>query len=152
VPLGGDLIHSAGNATLEQWRFAIGRFFTGASLTTASFFLDNRVVGDVVRQFLAFDLRRVCRRWIAQVLCNFRDEVPSHSFASRPARDILLVAGIWLVTSRAGIFSFRFFHEPIVLLTAGAFSFCRVCVGGARRVGAIKLSLDAAGIESSAGL
>lgn len=119
VPLGADLIRGAATSSssggLRDWAL-----FTAASLTTASFFLDNRIVAT----WFASSWLLVCaasagdglRRFVTSGTKSFTQ------FCFAIGEGYLLVAGIWLVASRAGISLFGF-HEPIVLLTAVHFHF-----------------------------
>jgi YndJ-like protein len=119
VPLGADLIRGA--ATSPSSRGACDwALFTGASLTTASFFLENRVVAT----WFASSWLLVCAAFAGDGLRRFVTS-GTKSFAQfcfAMGEGYLLVAGIWLVASRAGISLFGF-HEPIVLLTAVHFHF-----------------------------
>ena len=118
VPLGADLVRGAGNAkssALRDWLL-----ITAASLTTISFFLDNRVVAT----WFASSWLLICAAFAGDGLRRFVTS-GTKSFAQfcfATGEGYLLVAGIWLVASRAGISLFGF-HEPIVLLTAVHFHF-----------------------------
>jgi len=91
-----------------------------AALTTVSFFLDNRTAAAwfasawllVCAVFAGDGLRRF---WIAGTK-SFAQ------FCFAVGEGYLLVAGMWLVASRAGV-QLLAFHEPIVLLTAVHFHF-----------------------------
>jgi hypothetical protein len=118
VPLGGDLIRDAvtlkGNA-LRDWVL-----FAAALLTTASFFLDKRTAAAwfagawllVCAAFAGDGLRRL-------VLAGTKSFA---QFCFAAGEGYLLVAGVWLVASRAGV-RLLAFQEPIVLLTAVHFHF-----------------------------
>jgi hypothetical protein len=119
VPLGADLIRGAATSSsssgVRDWAL-----FTAASLTTASFFLDNRVVA----AWFASSWLLICAAFAGDGLRRFVTS-GTKSFAQfcfATGEGYLLVAGIWLVASRAGISLFGF-HEPIVLLTAVHFHF-----------------------------
>jgi YndJ-like protein len=119
VPLGADLIRGAAtppsSSGARDWAL-----FAAASLTTASFFQDNRVVAT----WFASSWLLVCAVFAGDGLRRFVTS-GTKSFAQfcfATGEGYLLVAGIWLVASRAGISLFGF-HEPIVLLTAVHFHF-----------------------------
>ena len=119
VPLGADLIRGVAtppsSGGVRDWAL-----FTAALLTTASFFLDNRVVAT----WFASSWLLICAAFAGDGLRRFVTS-GTKSFAQfcfATGEGYLLVAGIWLVASRAGISLFGF-HEPIVLLTAVHFHF-----------------------------
>ena len=114
VPLGADLIRGAGSSSsmdyVRDWAL-----FSAASLTTASFFLDNRVVAT----WFASSWLLICAAFAGDALRRLATSGTKSftQFCFAIGEEYLLVAGIWLVASRAGISLFGF-HEPIVLLTA----------------------------------
>jgi hypothetical protein len=119
VPLGADLIRGAGSSSamdhVRDWTF-----FTAALLTTVSFFVSNRVAA----AWLASSWLLICAAFAGDALRRLVTS-GTKSFAQfcfAIGEGYLLVAGIWLVASRAGISLFGF-HEPIVLLTAVHFHF-----------------------------
>ena len=118
VPLGADLIRDAGppqSTGLREWVL-----FTAASLTTLSFFLDNRTMAAL----FASSWLLVCAAFAGDGLRRFV-LAGTKSFAQlcfAVGEGYLLVAGVWLVASRAGV-QLLAFHEPIVLLTAVHFHF-----------------------------
>jgi hypothetical protein len=121
VPLGADLVRGAGapgvsvSGAVRDWVL-----FTAALLTTASFFLDNRTVA----AWFASSWLLVCagfagdglRRLVTSGMRSFTQ------FCFAAGEGYLLVAGAWLVASRAG-WQLLAFREPIVLLTAVHFHF-----------------------------
>jgi YndJ-like protein len=118
VPLGADLVRGAGNfksSAVRDWLL-----IAAASLTTVSFFLDNRTAA----AWFASSWLLVCagfagdglRRFLSSGAKSFRQ------FCFAAGEGYLLVAGAWLVASRAGI-QLLAFREPIVLLTAVHFHF-----------------------------
>jgi hypothetical protein len=119
VPLGADLIRGAGSSSamdyVRDWAF-----FTAALLTTVSFFDSNRVAA----AWLSSSWLLICAAFAGDGLRRFVTS-GTKSFAQfcfAIGEGYLLVAGIWLVASRAGISLFSF-HEPVVLLTAVHFHF-----------------------------
>ncbi len=118
VPLGADLVHNAGVSKSSAFRDWV--LFTAALLSTVSFFLDNRIAA----AWFASSWLLVCagfagdgvRRFVKSGTRSF----PQFCFAM--GEGYLLVAGIWLVASRAGL-PLLAFREPIVLLTAVHFHF-----------------------------
>lgn len=119
VPLGADLIRGAAtpasSSGVRDWTL-----FTAALLTTVSFFVSNRVTA----AWLASSWLLICAAFAGDGLRRFVTS-GTKSFAQfcfAMGEGYLLVAGIWLVASRAGISLFGF-HEPIVLLTAVHFHF-----------------------------
>jgi hypothetical protein len=118
VPLGADLIRSAGtskDSALRDWVL-----FAAALLTTVSFFLDNRTAA----AWFASAWLLVCAAFAGDGLRRLA-LVGTKSFAQfcfAAGEGYLLVAGVWLVASRAGV-QFLAFQEPIVLLTAVHFHF-----------------------------
>src|SRR5580704_12953611 len=118
VPLGADLARGAGVPKSSAVRD--GMLFTAASLTTVSFFLDNRTVA----AWFASAWVLVCAGFAGNGLRRFvnagRKSFTQFCFAAGEA--YLLVGGVWLVASRAGLQLWAF-REPIVLLTAVHFHF-----------------------------
>jgi len=118
VPLGADLARGAGVPKSSAVRD--GMLFTAASLTTVSFFLDNRTVA----AWFASAWVLVCAGFAGDGLRRFvnagRKSFTQFCFAAGEA--YLLVGGVWLVASRAGLQLWAF-REPIVLLTAVHFHF-----------------------------
>ena len=119
VPLGADLIRgTTASSAINRVRDWI--FFTAALLTTVSFFVDNRVAA----AWLASSWLLICAAFagdgLRRLVTSGTKSFAQFCFAS--GEGYLLVAGIWLVASRAGISLFGF-HEPIVLLTAVHFHF-----------------------------
>src|SRR5580700_3228177 len=118
VPLGADLIRGAGVSTGHAVRD--GLLFTAASLTTVSFFLGNRTLAT----WFASAWVLVCVGFAGDGLRRFvnagRKSFTQFCFAA--GEGYLLVAGVWLVASRAGL-QLLAFREPIVLLTAVHFHF-----------------------------
>jgi hypothetical protein len=118
VPLGGDLIRDGGpsqSSGLRDWAL-----FAAASLTTFSFFLDNRIAA----AWFASAWLLVCAVFAGDGLRRFV-LAGTKSFTQlcfAVGEGYLLVAGVWLMASRAGA-QFLAFHEPIVLLTAVHFHF-----------------------------
>jgi hypothetical protein len=118
VPLGADLIPSEQapkDNALRDWVL-----FTAASFTTLSFFLDNRTAA----AWFAGAWLLACAAFAGD---GFRRLVlggtkPFAQFCFAAGEGYLLVAGIWLVASRAGV-QLLAFQEPIVLLTAVHFHF-----------------------------
>jgi hypothetical protein len=118
VPLGADLVHGAGASKsngVRDWML-----FTAASLTTVSFFLDNRTAA----AWFASSWLLVCACFAGDGVRRFvisgRSSFTQFCFAA--GEGYLLVAGAWLVASRAGL-QLLAFREPIVLLTAVHFHF-----------------------------
>jgi hypothetical protein len=118
VPLGADLVNGAGASKSNAVRDWI--LFTAASLTTVSFFLDNRTVA----AWFASSWLLVCGCFAGDGVRRFvisgRSSFTQFCFAA--GEGYLLVAGAWLVASRAGL-QLLAFREPIVLLTAVHFHF-----------------------------
>ena len=118
VPLGADLLRSAGtskNSAVRDWAL-----IAAAALTTVSFFLDNRTAA----AWFASAWLLVCAAFAGDGLRRFW-VAGTKSFAQfcfAVGEGYLLVAGMWLVASRAGV-QLLAFHEPIVLLTAVHFHF-----------------------------
>jgi hypothetical protein len=118
VPLGADLLRSAGtskNSAVRDWAL-----IAAAALTTVSFFLDNRTAA----AWFASAWLLVCAAFAGDGLRRFW-VAGTKSFAQfcfAAGEGYLLVAGMWLVASRAGA-QLLAFHEPIVLLTAVHFHF-----------------------------
>jgi hypothetical protein len=118
VPLGADLVRGAGNAkssALRDWLL-----ITAASLTTISFFVDNRIAA----AWFASSWLLVCAGFAGDGVRRFGSSGRSSftQFCFAAGEGYLLVAGAWLVASRAGI-QLLAFREPIVLLTAVHFHF-----------------------------
>jgi YndJ-like protein len=118
VPLGADLVRGAAvskSSAVRDWML-----FVAASLTTVSFFLDNRTVA----AWFASAWLLVCAGFAGDGLRRFvnagRKSFTQFCFAA--GEGYLLVAGAWLVASRAGL-QLLAFREPIVLLTAVHFHF-----------------------------
>lgn len=119
VPLGADLVGGAGasskNGAARDWVL-----FIGASLTTVSFFLDDRSAA----AWFASVWLLVCAGFAGDGVRRFATSgtksFPQFCFAA--GEGYLLVAGAWLVASRAGL-QLLAFREPIVLLTAVHFHF-----------------------------
>jgi hypothetical protein len=118
VPLGAHLIRSGGgskDSALRDWVL-----FTAALLTTASFFLDNRTSA----AWLASAWLLVCAAFagdgLRRLVLAGTQSFAQFCFAA--GEGYLLVAGVWLVASRAGV-ELLAFQEPIVLLTAVHFHF-----------------------------
>jgi YndJ-like protein len=118
VPLGADLVRGAGaskRSGVRDWAL-----IAAASLTTVSFFLDNRTAAAwfacgwllVGATFAGDGLRRL-------VIAGTKSFT---QFCFAAGEGYLLVAGVWLVASRAGL-QLLAFREPIVLLTAVHFHF-----------------------------
>jgi hypothetical protein len=118
VPLGADLVRGAGNSQRGAVRDWI--LIAAAALTTASFFLDNRTAAT----WFASSWLLVCAAFAGDGLWRFvRSRAKSFTqFCFAGGEEYLLVAGIWLVASRAGV-QLLAFREPIVLLTAVHFHF-----------------------------
>jgi len=118
VPLGADLVRGAGNPKSSALRDRL--LITAASLTTISFFLDNRIAA----AWFASSWLLVCAGFAGDGVRRFvssgRSSFTQFCFAA--GEGYLLVAGAWLVASRAGI-QLLAFREPIVLLTAVHFHF-----------------------------
>jgi hypothetical protein len=118
VPLGADLVHGKGSSkrsAVLDWVL-----FTAASLTTVSFFVGNRIAA----AWLASSWLLVCAGFAGDGLRRFVSS-GTKSFAQfcfAVGEGYLLVAGAWLVASRAGL-QLLAFREPIVLLTAVHFHF-----------------------------
>ena len=118
VPLGADLVRGAGNSkrgTLRDWAL-----IAAAALTAVSFFLDNRTAS----AWFASSWLLVCAAFAGDGLRRFVI-VGTKSFTQfffSVGEGYLLVAGAWLVASRAGL-QLLTFREPIVLLTAVHFHF-----------------------------
>lgn len=118
VPLGGDLMRDAGPSRSSGVMDCV--LVAAASLTTVSFFLDNRTAAPwfsgswllVCAGFAGVGLRR----FVISGTKSFTQ------FCFAVGKGYLLVAGVWLVASRAGI-QLLAFREPIVLLTAVHFHF-----------------------------
>jgi|SRR5580704_2078028 len=118
VPLGADLVRGAGNSQRGAVRDWI--LIAAAALTTASFFLDNRTAAT----WFASSWLLVCAAFAGDGLWRFvRSRAKSFTqFCFAVGEGYLLIAGAWLVASRAGV-QLLAFREPIVLLTAVHFHF-----------------------------
>jgi hypothetical protein len=118
VPLGADLMRGAGVSKGHAVRDRM--LFTAASLTTVSFFLDNRTLAT----WFASAWVLVCVGFAGDGFERFvsagRKSFTQFCFAA--GEGYLLVAGVWLLASRAGL-QIVAFREPIVLLTAVHFHF-----------------------------
>jgi YndJ-like protein len=121
APLGADLLTGGEASPRSDLRGPRdGVLLAAATLTTISFFLNNRIVAAgfagawllVCAGFALDGLRRLVRS----------REKSFSQFCFAAGEGYLLVAGIWLVASRAGI-PFMGFQEPIVLLTGVHFHF-----------------------------
>jgi hypothetical protein len=118
VPLGADLVRGVGNPKSSAARDWL--LITAASLTTISFFVDNRTAA----AWFASSWLLVCAGFAGDGVRRFVS-AGTKSFAQfcfAAGEGYLLVAGAWLVASRAGI-QLLAFREPIVLLTAVHFHF-----------------------------
>ncbi|MGB9462659.1 MAG: YndJ family transporter [Candidatus Acidiferrum sp.] len=119
VPLGADLVFGE-DASARIRRVRDWTLFAAASLTTVSFFLNNRIAA----AWFASAWLLVCAGFAGDGLRRFVIEgtrsFPQFCFAA--GEGYLLVGGAWLVASRAGL-QLLAFHEPIVLLTAVHFHF-----------------------------
>lgn len=128
VPLGADLVLGAGDVKSRAVRDWV--LCAAALLTTVSFFLDNRIAA----AWFASSWLLVCAGFAGDGVRRFvksgTKSFPQFCFAA--GEGCLLVAGIWLVASRAGL-PLLAFREPIVLLTAVHFHFagfaCAVLAG-----------------------
>lgn len=118
VPLGADLIRPA-----EKYKGGAVRdwvLIAAASLTSASFFLDNRTAA----AWFASSWLLVCAAFAGDGLRRFVTSGTKSftQFCFAAGEGYLLVAGLWLAVSRAGL-QLLAFREPIVLLTAVHFHF-----------------------------
>jgi len=118
VPLGADLLRSAGNSKISAVRDWV--LIAAAAWTTVSFFLDNRTAA----AWFASAWLLVCAAFAGDGLRRFvMSRTKSFTqFCFAAGEGYLLVAGAWLVASRAGV-QLLAFREPIVLLTAVHFHF-----------------------------
>jgi hypothetical protein len=118
VPLGADLVRGTGNSKSSAVRDWV--LIAAASLTTVSFFLDNRTVA----AWFASSWLLVCAAFAGDGLRRFVSSGTKSftQFCFAAGEGYLLVAGGWLVASRAGV-QLLAFREPIVLLTAVHFHF-----------------------------
>jgi hypothetical protein len=128
VPLGADLLRGEGNSKSSPVRDWI--LIAAAALTTVSFFLDNRTAA----AWFACAWLLVCAAFAGDGLRRFvmSGTKSFTQFCFAAGEGYLLVAGAWLVASRAGLRPLAF-HEPIVLLTAVHFHFAgslRRCLQG----------------------
>ena len=118
VPLGADLVLGAGG--LKSMAVRDWVLFAAALLTTVSFFLDKRAAA----AWFASSWLLVCAGFAGDGLRRFvssgRKSFEQFCFAA--GEGYLLVAGAWLVASRAGV-QLLAFREPIILLTAVHFHF-----------------------------
>jgi hypothetical protein len=118
VPLGADLVRGVGTSKSSgvlDWVL-----FAAASLTTVSFFLDNRTAA----AWFASSWLLVCAGFAGDGLRRFVSAGTKSftQFCFAAGEGYLVVAGAWLVASRVGL-QLLSFHEPIVLLTAVHFHF-----------------------------
>jgi YndJ-like protein len=118
VPLGADLVGGVGTSRGGVVRDAV--LFIAAFVTTVSFSLDNRTVAAC----FAASWLLVCAVFAGDGLRRFvvAGTKSFSQFCFAVGEGYLLVAGAWLVASRAGL-EVLAFHEPIVLLTAVHFHF-----------------------------
>jgi hypothetical protein len=118
VPLGADLVRGGGNSKSSAVRDCA--LIAAAGLTTVSFFLDNRTAA----AWFASSWFLVCAAFAGDGLRRFvtAGTKSFKQFCFAAGEGYLLVAGVWLVASRAGV-QFLAFREPIVLLTAVHFHF-----------------------------
>jgi YndJ-like protein len=118
VPLGADLVRGARNSKSTAVRDCV--VFPAALLTSVSFFLDNRIAA----AWFASSWLLVCAGFagdgVRRLVSSETRSFPQFCFAA--GEGYLLVAGAWLVASRAGL-QLLAFREPIVLLTAVHFHF-----------------------------
>ena len=117
VPLGADLLRGAGTTSSAVRDWAL---LAAASLTSVSFFLDNRVAA----AWFASSWLLLCAAFagdgLRRLVTSGTKSFTQFCFAF--GEGYLLVAGVWLVASRAGL-QLLAFREPIVLLTAVHFHF-----------------------------
>jgi len=118
VPLGADLVRGAAvskSSGVRDWAL-----IAAALLTTVSFFLDNRTAA----AWFASAWLLVCAGFAGDGLRRFLKSGTKSfmQFCFAAGEGYLLVAGVWLVASRAGL-QLLAFREPIVLLTAVHFHF-----------------------------
>jgi len=118
VPLGADLVRgeaASKSSVARDWVLS-----ASALLTTVSFFLDNRAAA----AWFASSWLLVCAGFagdgLRRIVTAGTKSFPQFCFAA--GEGYLLVAGAWLVASRAGL-QLLAFREPIVLLTAVHFHF-----------------------------
>jgi hypothetical protein len=118
VPLGAELVRGAGNSETSAVRDWV--LFAAALLTTVSFFLDNRTAA----AWFASSWLLVCAGFAGDGVRRFviAGSKSFTQFCFAAGEGYLLVAGAWLVASRAGVQPLAF-REPIVLLTAVHFHF-----------------------------
>ncbi len=118
VPLGVDLVRGAENSKNSAVRDWI--LMAAALLTTVSFFLDNRTSA----AWFASSWLLVCAVFAGDGLRRFAMSGTRSftQFCFAAGEGYLLVAGAWLVASRADV-QLLAFREPIVLLTAVHFHF-----------------------------
>src|SRR5580658_7145210 len=118
VPLGADLL--LGAAASKSSTVRDGVLFAAALLTTVSFFLDDRILA----AWFASSWLLVCAGFAGDGLRRFATAGTKSftQFCFAVGEGYLLVAGAWLVASRAGL-QILAFREPIVLLTAVHFHF-----------------------------
>jgi hypothetical protein len=118
VPLGADLVCGAGKSKSAAVRDGV--LFAAALLTSVSFFLDNRTAAAC----FASSWLLVCAGFAGDGVQRLasRGTRSFTQFCFAAGEGYLLVAGAWLVASRAGL-QLLAFREPIVLLTAVHFHF-----------------------------
>jgi hypothetical protein len=118
VPLGVDLVRGTGNSKSSAVRDWV--LIVAAALTTVSLFLDNRTDA----AWFASAWLLVCAAFAGDGLRRFVTSGTKSftQFCFAAGEGYLLVAGAWLVASRAGV-QLLAFREPIVLLTAVHFHF-----------------------------
>jgi hypothetical protein len=118
VPLGTELIETGRDSSGNSIRNTV--LFTAATLTTVSFFLDNRTAA----AWFASAWLLICAGFAGEGV--YRLVTPGTKtftqFCFAAGEGYLLVAGVWLVASRAGFHPLGF-QEPIVLLTGVHFHF-----------------------------
>ena len=117
VPLASDLVMGA-----EGLRGSLrdGLFLAAASFTTVSFFLNDRNWAACFAWAWLLVCAGMAMDGLWRLVRSGRKSFTQFCFAV--GEGYLLVAGVWLVASRAGI-PFVGFHEPIVLLTGVHFHF-----------------------------
>jgi hypothetical protein len=118
VPLGADLMRRAEDSKSSALRDCA--LSAAALLTAVSFFLDNRTAA----AWFASPWLLVCAGFAGDGLRRFvtAGTKSFSQFCFAVGEGYLLVAGGWLVASRAGL-QVLSFHEPIVMLTAVHFHF-----------------------------
>jgi hypothetical protein len=118
VPLGADLVRGAGNSESAAVRHWV--LFAAALLTSVSFFLDNRTAAAWFASSWLLVCAGLAGESVRRLLSSGTRSFTQFCFAA--GEGYLLVAGAWLVASRAGL-QLLAFREPIVLLTAVHFHF-----------------------------